>query len=310
VTAPMQKVNDAAASGGQYVTVAAGNNSQANPPATGLLSIPFSVPSAGTFKVWGRVSVASDGDDSFWVRVDSGAWTNWNSIPVGTAYHWDDVHNAASGNAVMTYALAAGSHTLTFGYREDGARLDRVLITNDAAFVPTGSGPGGPTPTPTVTPTPTPGPTYLYPQAESAALSAPMGTVTDAAASGGQAVMVAAGNNSQAAAPATGHAVLTFNVTDAGTYKVWGLVSVATNGDDSFWVRVDSGAWTNWNNISIATAYHWDDVHDASAGNAVMTYSLAAGAHTLTFAYREDGARLDRVLITNDLAFTPSGMGP
>jgi hypothetical protein len=34
---------------------------------------------------------------------------------------------------------------------------------------------------------------------------------------------------------------------------------------------------------------------------------LAAGAHTITVAYREDGARLDRVPITNDLALTPTG---
>jgi hypothetical protein len=34
---------------------------------------------------------------------------------------------------------------------------------------------------------------------------------------------------------------------------------------------------------------------------------LTAGAHTISFAYREDGARLDRVLITNDLALVPAG---
>jgi hypothetical protein len=72
--------------------------------------------------------------------VDNGAWTNWNNIPVGAGWHWDDVHNGAAGNALVTYPLGAGSHTLTIAYREDGARLDKVLITNDAAFAPSGAG--------------------------------------------------------------------------------------------------------------------------------------------------------------------------
>ena len=151
---------------------------------------------------------------------------------------------------------------------------------------------------------------YVWAEAESGTRTAPMQTGSDAAASGGTYIVVAAGNNSQAAAPATGHAIIPFEVTAAGTYKVWGRVQVATDGDDSFWVRVDSGAWTNWNNIPVGAAWHWDDVHNASSGNAVSTYSLAAGSHTLTIAYREDGTRLDRVLITNDAAFTPTGTGP
>jgi hypothetical protein len=135
-----------------------------------------------------------------------------------------------------------------------------------------------------------------------------MQTVADGTASGGFYVQVAAGNNSQSAAPSTGHAVFSFSVPAAGTYKVWGRVSVATNGDDSFWVRMDGGSWTNWNEISIATAWHWDDVHDTNASNAVKTYALAAGVHTLTIAYREDGTKLDKVIITNDLVSVPSGM--
>ena len=314
ITAPMQVLGDATASGGQYIRVAAGNNSQAAAPATGHSVIPFSVSAPGTYKIWGRVKVATNANDSFWVRVDGGAWTNWNSIPIGTSWHWDDVHDAAAGNAVKTYSLAAGSHTLTIAYREEGTQLDRLLITNDLAQVPSGTGPSDPTPTPTVTPTPTPTPTpggnaYVWAEVESAAITAPMGVQSDAAASGGQYVTVAAGNNTQAAAPATGHAVITFTVPTSGTYKVWGRVIAATTGDDSFWVRMDSGSWTNWNEIALGSTWHWDEVHNAAAGNAVMSYTLSAGTHTLTIAYREDGTRIDRVLITNDPAFVPTGTG-
>jgi hypothetical protein len=44
---------------------------------------------------------------------------------------------------------------------------------------------------------------------------------------------------------------------------------------------------------------------DDAAGDAELWASLAAGAHTISVAYREDGARLDTVLLTNDLSLVP-----
>ncbi len=80
--------------------------------------------------------------------------------------------------------------------------------------------------------------------------------------------------------------------------------------DDSFWVRMDGGSWIRWNEVALGSSWHWDEAHNSDAGDAVVTFNLAAGSHTLTFAYREDGARLDRLLITNDTTFIPSGVGP
>src|SRR5262245_17655552 len=67
VTAPMQIANDPNASAGRYITVAAGNNSSADPPTAGIKSYQFNVASAGTYKVWGRVIARTTSDDSFWV---------------------------------------------------------------------------------------------------------------------------------------------------------------------------------------------------------------------------------------------------
>ena len=136
VSAPMQILSDPTASGGRYVTVAAGNNSTGSPPTTGYATVPFNVATAGTYRIWGRVQAPTTSDDSFWVRVDGGSWVNWNNIPPGTAWHWDDVHNAAASNSTVTYSLAAGAHTVTFAYREDGTKLDRLVITNDPFLVP------------------------------------------------------------------------------------------------------------------------------------------------------------------------------
>jgi hypothetical protein len=97
----------------------------------------FTVASAGTVKVWGRVLTPTDKEDSYWVRVDGGAWTQWNNIPLGSSWHWDDVHDSTASDAAVSYDLAARPHTVTFAYREDGTQLDRVVITSDPTLVPT-----------------------------------------------------------------------------------------------------------------------------------------------------------------------------
>ncbi|MEV6848964.1 glycosyl hydrolase family 28 protein [Actinoplanes sp. NPDC051411] len=137
LTSPMQVQSDAAASGGHYVTVAAGNNSKTSAPSNGSTVIPFTVGSAGTYKLWGRVIAPTDEDDSFWVRLDNGAWTDWNDIAAGSSWHWANVTDDTDSDATVLAGLTAGAHTISFAYREDGAKLDRVLITDDLTLVPT-----------------------------------------------------------------------------------------------------------------------------------------------------------------------------
>ena len=110
--------------------------------------------------------------------------------------------------------------------------------------------------------------------------------------------------------PANGHVTFTFTASSAGTYKVWGrfLVGPSTSSDDSLWVRIDAGTWVQWNDIypRIGNAgYAWDGEHDTANANALVSYTLTAGSHTLEIAYRENGLKMDRFLVTNDTGFTP-----
>ncbi len=96
----------------------------------------------GDYKVLFRVRTDSD---SFWVRITDATsqthedpdqpgtgWVRFNEIAAGTEWHWDEVHSNDHGNAVVTWTLPAGSHTLEIGKREDGTWLDAIVITNDA----------------------------------------------------------------------------------------------------------------------------------------------------------------------------------
>jgi Glycosyl hydrolase family 10 len=126
-------IPDGAASSGQYVTVKPGNNSKRSAPSTaaGWVQLPFNVTQNGTYRVWIRRKTPSSNDNSFWIRMDNGSFVVWNNIPVATSWSWVQYPT--------TFNLSAGNHTLTFGYREDGALLDKVYITS-GTDVPSGTG--------------------------------------------------------------------------------------------------------------------------------------------------------------------------
>ncbi len=126
------RTTDAAASNSQYVVIQPGLNSTAGAPAdtAGHVSFPLSVTQAGTYRVFARMLGPTANDDSFWVRMDGGAWVMWNNW-WNPAWIWSQFPN--------TFSLGAGNHTLTFAYREDGARLDKLNVTT-ATALPTGTG--------------------------------------------------------------------------------------------------------------------------------------------------------------------------
>ncbi|MEN9580828.1 MAG: hypothetical protein RJA70_3837 [Pseudomonadota bacterium] len=148
-SSPLRVTNDMTASAGRFLEVTPGNNSAGSAPNNGRATYSFTATSAGTFRLWGRTITPSVSDDSFWVQVDNGTWAKWNLIPRATTWAWDDVHHDNNGSLTqLTFALTAGAHTIKVAYREDGTKLDRLMITNDLAFVPSGAGPGSPPPAP------------------------------------------------------------------------------------------------------------------------------------------------------------------
>jgi len=116
-------INDTAASGGTYVTIRPGSNRLGSAPtnANGQITFNVDIANAGTFSLWGRVIAPTTSDDSFWVTVDGGTPLNWNGIGPTSTWDWFQAN---------TYTLSAGTHTITIGFREDGALLDKLYLTS------------------------------------------------------------------------------------------------------------------------------------------------------------------------------------
>lgn len=73
-------------------------------------------------------------------------------------------------------------------------------------------------------------------------------------------------------------------MTEAGNYKLFARHKLTSGEDDSFFMRVNNGEWTQWNTL------HWDGFYWEQAA---QVYPLVAGANTIRFATRESGFRLD-----------------
>ena len=132
----------------------------------------------------------------------------------------------------------------------------------------------------------------------------------DPLASNDDYLTISSGLNSLASAPTGADNLVRFTitVTAAGLYRILGRVYSADGADDSFWVRVDEGTWYNWNNWNTASTWQWEEVVDSDNGNTLLKWSLTPGNHTFDIAYREDGARIDKLHLTIN-GTTPDGEG-
>lgn len=147
--APLMRIDDAAASGGAYISYPWDPAltleerqalKRATPPpdasADGIAVYMFNVRRSHDFRVWGRVITPSLDEDSFWLRFDDGAWIQWNDIAHLDQWHWVDVRPFEQRTDRYLFPLAAGHHTLRIAYRELGAKLDKLVFTSDPDFVP------------------------------------------------------------------------------------------------------------------------------------------------------------------------------
>ncbi len=136
---------------------------------------------------------------------------------------------------------------------------------------------------------------HLWLEAEGATLQSPFTVSSDANASNNQ--YIASSQSSTTTVPASAH--VTYTNTLSGVAAVWLRIYCPSGSADSFWVKYGSNSFANFfNTTGVYGSWIW------------VKWGEVPSSGTLTLAYREANTRLDRVLFTNDLSFTPSGEAP
>ena len=241
--------------------------------------------------IWARVRVGERDENSFAVTVgdraydwhvdgrrrdDRGVW-RWERVEIDD----DALH-------------VSGVASITLRATEDGAEIDAALVTTDERYRPRGADPL----------LPPEQPVEIWLEAEEASVTAPFVQENDRRAGNGRYLRVAGREHSRAAPPTEGTATFQVRVPRGGTYLIWARTRIDDDDEDSFWVRANDGAWFAWNGIEADDDWEWSAVRTEDSAHAIAV-DLHAGTNTITFAYREPGARLDRLLVTNDPRLTP-----
>jgi lysophospholipase L1-like esterase len=148
-------------------------------------------------------------------------------------------------------------------------------------------------------PQPAEGQTIYY-EPECATVGGNWNINEDAGASGGYYVTVRPDIESVGEAPSTSddHIYINFSAERDSTYYLFARLNCPTYDDDSFWIKMDNGSFDMKNGL-VTSGWAW-----VSLGS----YVLSAGEHTLTIAYRENGAKMDKISISNNI-YAPAGMG-
>ena len=364
--------SDSSAAGGQFVEVPEGtgnNYTDSTSGGPGQVSFSISIPQSATYALWARTIAVNGTSDSFYVMRNGALLREW-TVPLSTTWKW---------NKVTNLSLSAGTLILAFRQREDGTKLDQILLTNDLGLVPgsgnqspavnagpdqtvtfpnsanlngTVSDDGLPNPPATVTTqwnkvsgpgtvkfgnanavdttasfsaagvyvlqlsatdgalttqdtvsitvnSASGGTVTITQEAETGNRTAPMVITSDSAASGGAFVEVPEGtgnNYTDSTSGGPGQVSFSISIPQSATYALWARTIAVNGASDSFYVMRNGALLREWT-VPLSTTWKW---------NKVTNLSLSAGTLILAFRQREDGTKLDQVLLTSDLGLVPS----
>jgi len=104
------------------------------------MDFPVNFVSTGTHYIWARGIGASGADDSYHAGLDGAEISTSDRISsFGTAWTWS--RSTLDGPVATFDVLTTGFHTVNLWMREDGFVIDKLVLTTDTNFVPSGTGP-------------------------------------------------------------------------------------------------------------------------------------------------------------------------
>lgn len=138
---PMEIADDQRAGAGGFIWAPAGTGDfYSSSDSVGSADYHFEVPETGDYVIWGRQISNDSASDSFFVSIDGQTELAWRTKLGGEeTWTWDVVSNRTGDDLrdasnPQLYRLEAGWHTLTIKQREDGTKIDTIIITNDLSL--------------------------------------------------------------------------------------------------------------------------------------------------------------------------------
>jgi PKD repeat protein len=105
------------------------------------LSFNVDFSTTGDYYVWGRVWAPNKNGNSIYIGFDGALGSNNDIFQTSTYGSWVWVEFQSNSATVPHAIAAAGLHTVHAWLRKDGMLLDKVVMTKDPDFTPTGTGP-------------------------------------------------------------------------------------------------------------------------------------------------------------------------
>jgi hypothetical protein len=145
----------------------------------------------------------------------------------------------------------------------------------------------------------------VYIEAEDGTLTGGFSIQSDPLASGGR--FIAPPTVPSTNTPGTAAAAYSFRTTaPRDIYVIWGRIHGPGAFNNSFWISVDSGPYTQWR-LSTGVIWFWGPItRDADYGNPIQ-YPLEAGLHQLVVRNSATEVGLDRLYIQRAPGITPPG---
>lgn len=255
----------------------------------------FTVSEAGIYRIYARVLAKDLRSNSFFVTVDGRPTAGYVwQLEVKPDYYVAHVNDQNLNEPIEVF-LRKGDHLVKVFSRESGARLDWIELRSTSA----------PASTPTPTPSPVPGGCGAMSwEAEGGDLWGDMAVGSDPNASNGEYISGARSASSAQidSAPSVLASALNrknrvdycITVEEAGEYIIKTRAFAPNNRGNSFFVQVDNvpAEGILWDIFPTNGTYVNSIVSERDV-NSPATFYLDAGAHTISFIQREDGARLD-----------------
>ena len=278
----------------------------------------------GTHYIWARGIGPTAADDSFHAGVDGAELASSDRITgFGTGWTWS--RDTMDGPVATVTVATTGVHVVDVWMREDGFIIDKLVITTDSALAPTGLGPAESARQASTTPPPPPPPpspgAFIQSGDANGIVSMEAEHFATNTAQGGRSWLAAAGGTALQAMPNAGvnqdtsytssspRLDFAVNFVKTGVHYIWARGMGATAADDSYHAGLDGAALTSSDRISgFGTAWTWSR---STMDGPLATFTVGtAGVHTVNVWMREDGFVIDKLVVTSNANYAPSGTGP